>query len=114
VTTNKTLTPITSVTDESSEPQTLEEAIILQAVEDWRKAYRYLHSLTEDNITELNKTTKGKHKIQAAKDMQKECEEFFNSDAFDLISPMALEGHNLLKRLIAHEEEEKKKEVIST
>ena len=62
--------------------ESLANAIILQAVKDWR-----------DSVKKLNK----RPRFQPAIDMKKECEEFFLSDYFKILS--SVDGCWLLNKL---------------
>ena len=62
--------------------ESLANAIILQAVKDWR-----------DSVKKLNK----RPRFQPAIDMKKECEEFFLSDYFKILS--SVDGEWLLTKL---------------
>lgn len=62
--------------------ENLANAIVLQAVKDWRKAA---------------KTLKKRPRYQAAKQMRDECERFFLSDWFEELT--SVEGRVILRKL---------------
>ena len=60
----------------------LANAIVLQAVKDWRKAV---------------KTLKKRHRYEAAKQMRDECERFFRSEWFEELT--SVDGSVILRKL---------------